>query len=253
MHLTIVDAFTDQPFSGNPAAVAVVEGFPTNERMHLIAREMNHSETAFAVERKDGDFDLRWFTPAVEVDLCGHATLATAHVLGGSARFHTRAGLLACEREKDAIAMRFPAWRVQEEQLPANMTGLEDATWTGIASGDWFVELPTERHVREFTPDMAAIADLGTRALIITAEADPAATYDFVSRVFGPNVGIAEDPVTGSAHCALGPYWSERLGRHELTGYQASARGGTVRTRNDGDGVTLLGRAVTVATVELVA
>jgi predicted PhzF superfamily epimerase YddE/YHI9 len=221
--------------------------------MRLIAREMNHSETAFAVERSDGDFDLRWFTPTTEVDLCGHATLATAHVLGGSAPFHTRSGLLVCETEGEYIAMRFPKWPTKQERLPAVVPGLEDATWTGTASGDWFVELPTERHVREFMPDLAAIADLGRRALIITAEADPAATYDFVCRVFGPNVGIAEDPVTGSAHCALGPYWSERLGRHELTGYQASARGGTVRTRNDGDGVTLLGRAVTVATVELVA
>lgn len=252
MHLTVVDAFTDEPFSGNPAAVAVLSAFEPDERLQAVAAEMNLSETAFAVARADGEHDLRWFTPTSEVNLCGHATLATAHVLGGSGAFHTRSGRLACTLgEGGWIEMDFPAWPATETALPSLPSGLPQPRWTGVAGEDWLVEVASESEVVDLSVDMRGVAELGRRCLIVTAVADAGRSYDFVSRVFAPNAGIIEDPVTGSAHCALAPYWAERLGRDEMTGYQASRRGGTVRVRPEGDRVVLAGRAVTVSEVEL--
>ena len=276
MRLTVVDAFTDRPFSGNPAAVTLVDAFPPAERMQLVAREMNLSETAFVVRRDDDDHDLRWFTPAAEVNLCGHATLAAAHVLGGTARFHTASGILCCERRGAWIEMSFPAWRPSPCPLPHLPAGFPEPKWTGIAGEDWLVELASPAEVVSLVPDLADLAALGRRCVVVTAlgrpeRGDPAdesasapagdrslatgddLAADIVSRVFCPNVGIPEDPVTGSAHCALAPYWAERLGRPELTGYQASARGGLVRARLEGDRVVLAGEAVTMSEVELLA
>lgn len=251
MLLTVVDAFTDRPFSGNPAAVAIVDEFPPDERMRAVAREMNLSETAFVVSRDHDEYDLRWFTPSIEVDLCGHATLAVVHLLGGHVVFNTRSGRLSCDVQDDWVEMNFPAWHPVEQSLPVLPAGLPSPTWTGIAGEDWLVELPQAREVADLQPDQAGIAALGRRALIVTARADPDAKADIVSRVFAPNAGIPEDPVTGSAHCALAPYWAPRLGRQELLGYQASQRGGTVRMRMWGDRVILGGRAVTVSEVKL--
>ena len=250
LQLTVVDAFTDKPFSGNPAAVTVLDAFPSDGWMADVAREMNLSETAFLVPRHDGDHDLRWFTPATEVDLCGHATLASAHVLGGSGRFHTRSGLLTCRPGADGwIEMDFPADRPQPAALPLAMDGA-DVDWVGRGRFDYLVAVPDPNWVRAYTPDLAAIAGIDARGMILTAPADRAG-WDFVSRFFAPSVGIPEDPATGSAHCTLAAYWSERLGRPDLTGYQASARGGTVRVRVDGERVVVAGRAVTVSDVSM--
>lgn len=251
MRLTVVDAFTDRPFSGNPAAVALLEAFDPEVRMQAIAAEMNLSETAFAVPRGAGEYDLRWFTPSTEVNLCGHATLATAHVLGGAAVFHTRSGRLTCTAAGGWIEMDFPAWPATEAALPSVPGGMERCLWSGLAGDDWLVELPSAADVRDLVPDLAGIAALGRRGLVVTAAGEAGSGFDFVSRVFGPNVGVPEDPVTGSAHCALAPFWAPRLGRSELTGYQASRRGGTVRVRLDGERVVLAGQAVTVSRVEL--
>lgn len=252
LELTVVDAFTDRPFSGNPAAVAVVDRFPEEARMQEVAREMALSETAFCVPRDDGDHDLRWFTPSVEVELCGHATLATAHVLGGRARFHTRSGVLACEEGPDGtIAMDFPAALPEAAAVPDGL-GITGVRAYAVADRQAVVELEQASAVRDLVPDLGAMAALGTRTVIVTAAGDRAGV-DCVSRVFGPNVGIPEDPVTGSAHCALAVYWSERLGRDALVGEQASARGGTVRMERRGDRVVLGGHAVTVSRVAFVA
>ncbi len=261
MDLTVVDSFTDRPFAGNPAAVTVVEAFPAEHRMQAVAREMNLSETAFLVARADGSYDLRWFSPTIEIDLCGHATLAAAHVLGGAGTFHTRSGPLACTPAGDGwIEMDFPADPVTTEPPPASLAaalGLDDdadaAVVRGFARGrsDLLVELASATVVRTLRPDMAGVAALGGRCVIVTAPGD-APGVDCVSRVFGPNSGIPEDPVTGSAHCTLAGFWGARLGRDELVGEQASARGGVVRMRRNGDRVVLGGRAVTVSQVRLV-
>jgi len=257
MDLTVVDAFTTRPFAGNPAAVAVLGDFPDEARMQDVAAEMHLSETAFAVARPDGSHDLRWFTPEVEVDLCGHATLATAHVLGGTARFHTRSGTLVCSVGDDGwIEMDFPADPATPGDAPASVgaaLGLDDpATVRAVARGRGavVVELADADTVRRLRPDMAAVAGLGLFT-VVTAPGDTEGV-DCVSRVFAPNLGIPEDPVTGAAHCTLAGHWGERLGRDVLTGVQASARGGTVRMRRRGDRVFLGGQAVTVAQVRLV-
>lgn len=250
--LQVVDAFTDRPFSGNPAAVTILDEFPAEPRMQQIAAEMNLSETAFAVARDDGSHDLRWLTPQVEVDLCGHATLATACVLGGSARFHTRSGLLTCSASDGGwIDMDFPADRPIEESTPA-MFDQADVRWFGRGGADVLVQVADAPAVRSFVPDFPALAALGSRGVIITARGDRPGV-DCVSRVFAPNVGIPEDPVTGSAHCTLGAYWSERLGTDQLVGVQASSRGGIVRMRVAGERVVLSGQAVVVSLVTLLA
>jgi predicted PhzF superfamily epimerase YddE/YHI9 len=249
LELTVVDSFTATPFAGNPAAIAVVDAFPDERRMQTVAAEMNLSETAFVVPRADGAYDLRWFTPTVEVDLCGHATLAAAAVLGGTADFHTRSGLLACRRGEDGwIAMDFPIDRPQELPQPPTLA-LGDVVWFGSGRTTLLAELADARAVREFAPDLAAIAALGV-PLAVTAEGHQPG-IDFVSRFFAPSAGIPEDPVTGSAHCMLAPYWAPRLGRATLVGAQLSPRGGTVRAVCRDERVEIAGEAATVATVRL--
>jgi PhzF family phenazine biosynthesis protein len=256
-----VDAFTDRPFSGNPAAVCLLPASRDAEWMQLVAAEMNLAETAFLIRRPDG-FGLRWFTPTCEVDLCGHATLASAHALwedgqlpaGEPARFHTRSGLLTAERRDGTIWLDFPATPAGPVPVPADLVeGLgAPVRFVGKSSYDYLVELESEASVRALDPDLRRLAGLPVRGVIVTAaSADPA--RQFVSRFFAPAAGVPEDPVTGSAHCALGPFWGERLGVTELIGYQASRRGGTVRIRLDGDRVLLGGQAVTVLRGELLA
>jgi predicted PhzF superfamily epimerase YddE/YHI9 len=248
--LTVVDAFTDRAFSGNPAAVALVDSFPSDEEMQAVAAELNLSETAFATRRPDGDRDLRWFTPTVEIDLCGHATLAAAHLLGGAARFHTRCGILTCTRGAEGlIEMDFPADPPEAAATPPSIP-FADLRWFGYSRFDVLIELGQAEAVRSYQPDLAALADLGKRAVILTSAGETPGV-DCVSRVFGPNVGIPEDPVTGSAHCCLAGFWHRRTGKDRLVGYQASRRGGTVHMRVNGDRVVLGGQAVTVAEVRL--
>lgn len=254
-----VDAFTNQPFAGNPAAVCLLDEPGDPAWMQQVAREMNLAETAFLVKQADG-YSLRWFTPAVEVDLCGHATLASAHVLweqgylspGDQARFHTKSGLLTAEQQGDWIELNFPA---KPEEPAESIPGLAEALGTtpvyvGMSQFDCLVEVESEAVVRGIQPDFARLSAIPARGVIVTSQASTPG-YDFVSRFFGPRVGVPEDPVTGSAHCVLSPFWSARLGRAELIGYQASARGGMVRTRLDGERVRLGGQAVTVLRGEL--
>jgi PhzF family phenazine biosynthesis protein len=250
---TQVDAFTDRPFCGNPAAVLVVDDTVGEGWLRDVAREMNLSETAFLMEHEDG-FDLRWFTPAAEVDLCGHATLASAHALweegrldeGAEARFHTRSGILTCRKEGSWIWMDFPALPATEVDPPDGLVRALGVEPLRVARSrfDLLVELDSEKAVRTLSPDMAAIGALPARGVIVTAPA-VSSGVDFVSRFFAPAVGVDEDPVTGSAHCVLGPWWSGRMELDELVGYQVSARGGRVRIRMRGDRVELGGQAVT--------
>jgi PhzF family phenazine biosynthesis protein len=261
-----VDAFTSQPFAGNPAAVCVLSRPADPGWMQAVAHEMNLSETAFA-HPLDGEavYQLRWFTPAVEVDLCGHATLAAAHVLWEGrylertdpALFHTRSGLLTAVRQGDWIELDFPAEPAAAEPAPAALLEALKAPvrFTGRNRFDWLVELESEEALRRLAPDITRLATVPTRGVIVTSRARATAAgsgYDFVSRFFAPRLGVPEDPVCGSAHCCLAPYWCERLGKAELVGYQASARGGYVRVRPDGDRVFLAGQAVTVMRGELV-
>ncbi|AUG81430.1 Oxidoreductase [Kitasatospora sp. MMS16-BH015] len=263
MRIRIVDAFTDRPFAGNPAAVCVLDGpeWPEERWMRRVAAELNLSETAY-VRRlaAEGGWALRWFTPTEEAALCGHATLATVHALradglvadGEWARFATMSGELLARPEADgSITLDFPANPPQATETPAGLAealGAEVLAAYGTGElGDLLVVLRSEHTVRGLRPDLTAIANLPIRGVIATAAADdPAGPYEFVSRFFGPACGIPEDPVTGSAHTALAPYWAERLGRTELTGYQASPRGGSVRCELNADRVLLSGRAVTV-------
>ncbi|HEX5567710.1 MAG TPA: PhzF family phenazine biosynthesis protein [Streptomyces sp.] len=269
MRIRIVDAFTDRPFAGNPAAVVLLEPgpFPGDDRLQRLAAEVNLSETAYArplPEDSHADWALRWFTPTTEVSLCGHATLATVHVLRTtgaarrSVRFATRSGILSAQTAEDgSITLDFPTAPLTEakpgeelrEALGAEVVSAHD---TGENVGDLLVELADEQTVRALTPDLAAVARLPHRGVIVTARAAKEdAPYDYVSRFFGPAVGVDEDPVTGSAHTALAPLWSARLGRETLTGFQASARTGLVRTTLRGDRTLLTGSAVTVIDGEL--
>ncbi|MYR46985.1 PhzF family phenazine biosynthesis protein [Streptomyces sp. SID5910] len=269
MRIRIVDAFTDRPFAGNPAGVLLLDAFPEDDRLQKIALEVNHAETAFAHPLPAGgeaDWALRWFTPATEVALCGHATLATAHVLHttgaheGPVRFATRSGvLIATPGEDGSITLDFPTAPLTPVEIPegiAKALGARPgaALDTGPNVGDLLVEVADEKTVRGLDPDHRALAAHSRRGIIATARAeDPARGYDYVSRCFFPNVGIDEDPVTGSAHTALAPYWAQRLGRTDLTGLQASPRSGHVRTQLRGDRTLLGGRAVTVIEGELLA
>lgn len=264
--ITIVDAFSEVPFEGNPAAVCVL-GSPASEAwMRSVAAELNLSETAYLHPSKSG-WLLRWFTPTVEVDLCGHATLAAAHVLwteghappGRPLHFETRSGKLEASRaDHDRIALDFPSKPVSEDGAPralldalAPAGGMPAPTATGFNRMDWLIELPTEADVRSVDPDFRALAALDARGVMITSApgGETLASHpeiDFVSRFFAPACGVDEDPVTGSAHCALGPWWARKLGRDTVAGRQISLRGGTIRVTNRGDRVTLEGAAVTV-------
>jgi len=233
--IVTVDAFTDRPFAGNPAAVCVLDAYPDDRWMQAVATEMNLSETAFVVARGDGDgdWDLRWFSPTVEVDICGHATLSAAHVLwqdghapkDAGLRFHTRSGILGADADGDWIELDFPV-------APADDPLVEVR------------ELPSEDQLRAFKPDMAELEQASARVVYYTAPGDDG--FDYADRVFGPKVGIPEDPATGSAHCTLGPMWATRLGKREMLARQASARGGVFRVRVADDRVKIAGQAVTV-------
>jgi PhzF family phenazine biosynthesis protein len=256
-----VDAFTNKPFSGNPAAVCILDE-PREENWMLdVAREMNLSETAFLHKQEDG-YRLRWFTPVTEIDLCGHATLASAHILWetdllGSqetAHFYTLSGVLKATRKGEEIEMDFPA--ITYEPLSESSDLREALGVTPVYQGksDFFilVEVGSEREVRNLKPDFDKIKSMSASAIIVTSVADTKG-YDFVSRCFAPNVGINEDPVTGSAHCFLGPFWGKRFGKDELVAYQASERGGMLRVRVQGERVFLEGRAVTVLRGQLLS
>ncbi len=255
--LTIVDAFTDAPFSGNPAGVCRLDGWPADGWLQQVAAEVNLAETAFVVARERPDhFDLRWFTPTVEVDLCGHATLATAHVLDlpGQVTFHTRSGELRCTAHDGAVEMDFPAIASTPVALDPRLVEALGAQVRSTALGSFLLaEVADASTVRELRPDLAGVRAVHTHGVIVTAGADPADAVDIVSRVFAPNMGIDEDSVTGSAHCQLGPWWAQRLGRDTLLAEQASARRGRLTVRVAGDRVVLAGTAVTVIEGRLLA
>jgi PhzF family phenazine biosynthesis protein len=251
-----VDAFTDRAFAGNPAAVCLLNEPREAEWMQHVAREMNLSETAFLVPR-GGGFDLRWFTPATEVELCGHATLASAHVLWQAGRlaptelahFHTLSGLLTARRRGDGwIELDFPARSAEPVAIPPGLLealGAEVPVFVGKSRYDYLLELPSEEAVRALRPDFGQLRTLPVRGVITTARAS-SSPFDFISRFFAPGAGVDEDPVTGSAHCTLGPYWAERLAKDEMLAYQASDRGGVLQVRVTGERVELAGQAVTV-------
>ena len=257
--LFLVDAFTDRPFAGNPAAVCLLPGPRDEPWLQQVAAEMNLSETAF-VYPEGGGLRLRWFTPEAEVALCGHATLATAHALWEQGRvpagrpiaFQTLSGVLTAARAGEAIELDFPVTPAEEAAAPGGL-----AEWLGAAvvrAGrsrfDWLAEVESEGVLRGLRPDFAALARLPVRGVIATSRAATPG-YDFVSRFFAPAVGVPEDPVCGSAHCCLADWWGRRLGKAEMTGYQASGRGGVVRVRRAGERVYLGGRAVTVVRGDL--
>ena len=260
--ITQVDAFTSEPFTGNPAAVCLLPAPADPAWMQRVAREMNLSETAFLVRRSNGEYDLRWFTPAVEVDLCGHATLASAHVLWEEghlpadvpAVFHTRSGRLSATRHSAWIEMDFPAEPAGTTPAPAELTEALGAEprYVGRNRFDYLVEVDSQATVERLAPDFARLKKLETRGIIVTARADGEGV-DFVSRFFAPGTGVDEDPVTGSAHCCLGPFWQHRLGRDAFTARQVSDRGGLIKVVVRGDRVLLLGQAVTVLRGELLA
>ncbi|MEW2356616.1 PhzF family phenazine biosynthesis protein [Spirillospora sp. NPDC029432] len=261
MRMLVVDAFTDRPFAGNPAGVCLLDAPADPAWMQRVAAEMRHSETAF-VRPLEGDaeagHELRWFTPSVEVALCGHATLASGHALystglvpaGLPIRFRTlHSGVLTVRQGEGGLEMDFPADPPEPVPAPAGLAGAlgTEIVWCGRnGQPDLLAEVADENTVRGLAPDLDALGRFGARVVIVTAPAAPGSPYDFVSRAFGAAVGVGEDPVTGSAHCALAPYWTGKLGRDTLTGYQASERGGLVGTRLSGGRVVLSGTAVTV-------
>lgn len=254
MRVFVVDAFTDRAFAGNPAGVVLLDEPADEAWMQSVAAEMKHAETAFVVTGGEGPLPLRWFTPVTEVDLCGHATLATAHVLGGDRAFETRSGVLTCTAGADgSVEMDFPADPTVPATLPdelrAALPGV-DVVEAGEGVSDLLVQAADAAQVRALEPDLDAVARHGPRGVIVTALGDRPGV-DVVSRCFFPGVGVPEDPVTGSAHCTVASWWAPRLGRASLTCVQASPRGGVVRTMLDGGRVRLAGRAVTVLAGEL--
>lgn len=252
----LVDAFTNRPFAGNPAGVCLLGGWPDDRWMQNVAMEMRQAETAFVWKRLDGTFPLRWFTPSAEVALCGHATLATAHVVWSTGlappeevlRFDTRSGVLTAARRGEDIELHFPVKPAAPAEPPPGLLdalGVTGPQHVGRNQFDYLVELESEAAVRSVLPNFRQLAGVSCRGVIVTApSADP--RFDFVSRFFAPAVGVDEDPVTGSAHCCLADYWGNKLGKTELVGFQASARGGVVRVARVGDRVKLAGRALTV-------
>lgn len=259
--ITVVDAFTDRPFAGNPAAVCILPRPADESWMKDVAREMNLSETAFLhpIDNTSA-YSLRWLTPNVEVDLCGHATLAAAHVLWEeghldpslAARFQTRSGLLIAERVEHTIELDFPALATEPISPPEDLAQAlgSEIVFAGKTRMDLLVELPDETTLRALTPNFSSLGRIPARGVIVTAPSDQA-EFDFVSRFFAPQSGIDEDPVTGSAHCALAVYWGDRLEKSQMVGYQASARGGVVRVTREGDRVKLGGQALTTLRAEL--
>lgn len=255
-----VDAFTEKPFRGNPAAVCILSGPANPTWMQNVAMEMNLSETAFLFKQEE-DFNLRWFTPAAEVDLCGHATLASAHILWETgllnpkeqARFHTRSGLLTAERRQDQIELNFPANPEEPAIAPPGLMEVFGITptYVGQSKYDYLIEVDSEEVIRNLRPDFTLLKELSARGVIVTSRTT-SPHYDFISRFFAPSVGINEDPVTGSAHCTLGSFWSKRLKKNEFVAYQASERGGVLHVRMAGDRVYLGGQAVTILRGELV-
>ncbi|HEY7309935.1 MAG TPA: PhzF family phenazine biosynthesis protein [Gemmataceae bacterium] len=253
-----VDAFTDRPFAGNPAAVCLLPSWKEDGWLQAVAREMNLSETAFLLKHP-GHFDLRWFTPKVEVDLCGHATLASAHLLwqqgqtsGDEIRFSTRSGILKALRHGEDIELDFPSKPEEAAEAPPGLVEAlgVSAKYVGKNHFDYLVEVESEAALRGIAPDFKRLARVPVRGIIVTSKsADP--RFDFVSRFFAPGAGIDEDPVTGSAHCCLADFWRKRLGKTEFVAFQASARGGVVRVRVERDRTMLGGRAVTVTKGEL--
>jgi PhzF family phenazine biosynthesis protein len=257
--IVVADAFTDRPFAGNPAAVCLLSEPADDAWMQNVAREMNLSETAFLVREGDG-FRLRWFTPGAEVALCGHATLASAHWLWESGAadasrpiaFETKSGRLVALKQGGWIALDFPAKPDAGAEAPPALARALGATPLafGVSQFDCLAELASEETVRQLRPDIGALAALPYRGVIVTACASTPG-FEFVSRFFAPAVGVPEDPVTGSAHCVLGPYWKRHLGKDNFLAYQASARGGVVKVGVRGDRVLLGGQAVTVWRGEL--
>ncbi len=258
----VVDAFTDRAFGGNPAAVCILEGPRDDGWRQAVAREMNLSETAFLEKREDGSYGLRWFTPAVEVDLCGHATLASAHVLwetgdleaGRKALFHTRSGLLSAVKEGGWIEMDFPAEPEKPAAAPPELIealGVR-AVYTGRNRFDYLIEVNGEEIVRGLCPDMTRMKKVDMRGVIVTSRSRSAG-FDFVSRFFAPAVGVDEDPVTGSAHCCLGPYWAAKLGKGSLSALQVSVRGGVLRVGLKGNRILIGGQAITVLRADLLS
>ncbi len=251
-----VDSFSTIPFRGNPAGVCILSAPQPDAWMQNVAMEMNLSETAFLLKETDDAYRLRWFTPRVEVDLCGHATLASAHILWETGRepkdrelhFNSRSGLLKANLNNDWIELDFPRAVIQQTEPPVFMLdalGVDKALFVGHDGTDYLVEIESDPALRALTPDMARLEKVSSRGVIVTARsADP--QFDFISRFFGPQVGIPEDPVTGSAHCALTPYWAAKLGKTEFNAFQASARGGELHPRLTGDRVIIGGKAVTV-------
>ena len=257
----MVDAFANGPFTGNPAGVVILEKGVPDDLLQKIAMEVNQAETAFLL-KEENVWSLRWFTPTVEVDLCGHATLAAAWVLhqisdGREFEFETRSGKLFCRFVDGVPRLDFPAWGVRPHPIPGIGKALFSKGLSGvltrdlgsmgilgtyIAGDDWMVEMGSETLVRDLDPDLVAVSSLGRRGLVVTASSQNP-KYDFVSRFFGPQSGVPEDPVTGSAHCALGPFWGNKLGKYILKGFQASRRGGEVTVTLNNDRVYLEGGA----------
>ena len=258
-----VDAFASQPFAGNPAAVCLMTESKTDEWMQAVAAEMNLSETAFVTRKTDAEknwFHLRWFTPKVEVDLCGHATLATSHVLwqcgwlseNEKANFDSRSGELAATKSGDQIFLNFPATPAKPALLDGEILEAVklNPQYTGLSREDYLIEVASADEVRNLDIDFGKLSKVETRGVIVTAASDQT-EFDFISRFFAPAAGIDEDPVTGSAHCCLAPYWSEKLNKLELTAYQASARGGKLQLKIENDRVHIGGRAITIKKGEL--
>lgn len=252
MKIYQVDAFTERPFKGNPAAVCILEEYPIEKWMQDVAGEMNLAETAFLVPANDG-FGLRWFTPNSEVDLCGHATLASAHILwekgylkqNQEAKFFTKSGLLTAKLEEGWIQLNFPATPEEKIKAPSELIEALDITpiYIGKNIFDYLIEVESEEIIKNITPDFTKLMKVPMRGVIVTAKSTE---YDFISRFFAPEVGIFEDPVTGSAHCCLGPYWKKKLGKDRFDAYQASERGGELKVQVAGDRVLISGKAVTV-------
>lgn len=259
--ITQVDAFTNKPFAGNPAAVCIIPTPVSEDWMQKVAQEMNLSETAFLVRQEDG-YNLRWFTPTVEVPLCGHATLASAHVLWAeghlspdeTARFHTKSGLLIAKKQGEWIELDFPANHLEVSVAPEELVQALGVSIKTVMQNSlsYLVEVESEDLVRQMQPNFQLLKTLPLGKVIVTSKTDLGSEYDFISRFFAPGVGIDEDPVTGAAHCSLAPFWRDRLHKDEFLAYQASRRGGIIKIRYDGSArVYLSGQAVTVLQGEL--